>query len=82
MLFLFQVLIFFFLFIFVLGFISLIFLRYKVRKLFKRGNASAGFNEQQHKEGDVWIKEGRSSKEGSGKYQNLGEYVDFEEVKE
>lgn len=78
---LFQFLLLFVLFIFLLGFVSLIFLRYKVRKLFKKG-ANNGSANQQHKEGEVWIKENANASEGSGKFQNLGEYVDFEEVKE
>jgi|GEM_PF-1934947 hypothetical protein len=81
MLFLFQFLLFFILFIFLLGFVSLIFLRYKVRKLFKKGAPNSASN-QQHKDGDVWIKDSANSNEGTGKYQNLGEYVDYEEVKE
>ena len=81
MLFLFQFLLFFILIIFLLGFVSLIFLRYKVRKLFKRGPSNGATN-QQHKEGEVWIKDNANTNEGSGKFQNLGEYVDYEEVKE
>ncbi|HUW05350.1 MAG TPA: hypothetical protein VMW01_03730 [Williamwhitmania sp.] len=52
-----------------------------MRKLFKRGSTS-GAADQQHKEGEVWIKDNANTNEGSGKFQNLGEYVDYEEIKE
>ncbi|HUX55005.1 MAG TPA: hypothetical protein VMV56_11370 [Williamwhitmania sp.] len=52
-----------------------------MRKLFKRGPTNDA-TDQQHKEGEVWIKDNANANEGSGKFQNLGEYVDYEDVKE
>lgn len=86
MFFLFKLILFFFLFLFVLGFLSLIVLRYKVKKFLKKNGA--GFTNQssqrnQRQQGEVWVEDKRdSSQSASGKLKDIGDYVDYEEVKD
>lgn len=83
MFFLLKVIVFFFLFLFLLGFFSLFVLRYKVKKFLKKNGASFDSSSSQRKQGDVWVDNGNnSSQTGKSKLKDVGEYVDYEEVKE
>ena len=81
MFFLFKLILFFFLFLFMLGFLSLIVLRYKVKKFLKKNGAGFAATENQRKPGEVWVDDKRDTTQSS-KLKDVGDYVDYEEVKE
>ncbi len=81
MIFLLKLVMFFFLFLFLLGFFSLILLRYKVKKFLKRNTGSSTNSSQQRAPGEVWVDNSNAS-QGNSKLKNVGDYVDYEEVKD
>ena len=83
MFFLLKVIVFFFLFLFMLGFFSLIVLRYKVKRFLKKNGAGFNNSSSQRRQGDVWVDNGNtSSQAGKSRLKDVGEYIDYEEVKE
>jgi len=82
MFFLFKLILSFFLFLFILGFLSLIVLRYKVKRFLKKNSAGYTENDTKRKPGEVWVDDKRDSSHGSNKLKDVGDYVDYEEVKE
>lgn len=82
MFFLLKFILFFFLFMFALGFFSLIVLRYKVKRFLKKNAGGFTEAESQRKPGEVWVDDKRNSSQSSSKLKDVGDYVDYEEVKE
>lgn len=82
MIFLLKLVMFFFLFLFVMGFFSLIILRYKVKKFLKRNAGGAGNPGHQRAPGEVWVDDKRNPSQSSSKLKDVGDYVDYEEVKD
>lgn len=67
-----------FLVVFLLAFVSRLFLRSFFKRMEKKFNASAGQTRNPRPEGEVYVS--KSPKTGKKVDQNVGDYVDYEEV--